>query len=385
MATLTGLDVLVQKDFAPLLGRRVGLVCNQASISRTLEYAFDVLAPHNLTTIFGPQHGLFGQTQDNMIEWEPTDKVGGPRLFSLYGDHRQPTVDMLSEVDLLVFDLQDVGARYYTFIWTMFLCMRACESEGIPFMVLDRPNPIGGSRVEGTLLEPGFESFVGLAPLPIRHGLTIGEVALHFQHAHFPLLDLTVERMWGYRRDAYFEDTGAPWAMPSPNMPSPQTAVVYPGGCLLEATNLSEGRGTTRPFEIFGAPWLDSRSFSAALNDRRLPGCAFRALDFMPTFNKHAGRVCGGSFLHVTERASFEPVLVYVAIMQEAIRQGPDSFEWKQPPYEYEYKKLPIDILAGNEWLREAIESVADLGTIQDRMASECQSFDGTREAALLY
>ncbi len=400
---LTGLDVLVQSEFKSLRGKSIGYVGNQASVTRDLRYGLDLLKKEDeagrlkLQAVFGPQHGLFGHTQDNMIEWEGEDKPSGPKVYSLYGEQREPTSKMLEGVDELVVDLQDVGARYYTFVWTMALCIKACESLKIPIKVLDRPNPIGGTQVEGTLLQPGYESFVGLYPLPTRHAMTIGEIACYLKSHFFPGLDLTVVEMEGWSRDQYWDETDLPWSMLSPNMPTLDTAIVYPGGCLLEATNMSEGRGTTRPFEIFGAPFLDSWRFADALNALGLDGCVFRPLPFQPTFNKHQGKLCGGCHVHVLDRSKFTPVITYVAIMQEAIRQSglhdathlskekefvADSqeaqlpgFAWRNPPYEYVYDRAPIDILAGNDWLRQEISNLTPLSQIKDRMAAECSEF----------
>jgi len=409
MSVLTGLDVLARESFARLKGKSIGLVCNQASIASTIDHVIDVLLPHHrqgdfkIEGVFGPEHGLFGHTQDNMIEWEGVpDARTGLKVHSLYGEWREPQPFMLEGIDLLLVDLPDVGSRYYTFVWTMALCMRACEPLGIPVMVLDRPNPIGGTQVEGTLLRMGFDSFVGQYPLPTRHGMTIGEIARYLKGAFFPKSLLTVVEMEGWRREMYFDETGLPWAMPSPNMPTVDTAVVYPGGCLLEATNLSEGRGTTRPFEIFGAPFLDSWKMADALNALNLPGCRFRPLPFEPTFNKHAKKVCGGCCLHVTDRRTFEPVLTYVAILQESIRQsglhdashlGRESqfqaasaetellgFAWKLPPYEYVHDRRPIDILAGNDWLANAIENLVSLENIHARFRAECEEFAAERK-----
>jgi uncharacterized protein YbbC (DUF1343 family) len=389
---MTGLDILVSEDFARLHGKSVGLVMNQASVTRDCRHALDVVLPYhrsgklNIVGVFGPQHGLFGHTQDNMIEWEAEgNHRSGLPIHSLYGERREPTAEMLDGVEVLVVDLQDVGARYYTFIWTMALCIKACSERGIPVMVLDRPNPIGGILVEGTVGDPDFASFVGLHPLPMRHGMTIGEIACHLRTAYFPRAEIEVVQMTGWSRSDYFSDTDLPWSMPSPNMPTVDTAVVYPGGCLLEATNMSEGRGTTRPFEIFGASWLDGWKYCEALNDLDLPGCVFRPLEFEPTFHKFAKEVCEGAFLHVTDRHAFEPVLAYVAVMQEAIRQAGDQFEWKEPPYEYEYEKLPIDILNGNSWLREEIEGLTPLNRIRQRFLEECSAFEPMRDEALLY
>ncbi|MGI8924201.1 MAG: exo-beta-N-acetylmuramidase NamZ family protein [Fimbriimonadales bacterium] len=385
--TLAGLDVLSRTNFAQLKGKRIGVLCNQGSIARDYRHILDLLLEQpdiQIQAVFGPQHGPFGHQQDNMIEWEGRiDPRTGLRVHSLYGERREPTAEMLQGIDELVIDLQDVGARYYTFVSTMKACLGALKSYGIAATVLDRPNPISGSQTEGPMLEDGFESFVGAYPVPARHGMTIGELARRF-HA-----DAKVIPLEGWERDMYFEQTDLPWAMPSPNMPTPDTAVVYPGACLLEATNLSEGRGTTRPFEIFGAPFLDAWRFADAMNAMRLEGCIFRPIEFEPTFNKHAGKVCGGCFLHVTDRTTFEPVLTYCAVMQEAIRQTglhvaegptderfkPDStetrlpgFAWRRPPYEYVTDRRPIDVLAGNSWLAAEIENETPLAKLRARL-----------------
>jgi uncharacterized protein YbbC (DUF1343 family) len=392
MAVSTGLDLLVRENFARLQGKSVGLVCNMASVAGNLRHSLELmLEPHRrgelkIQVVFGPQHGLWGHTQDNMIEWEgAADPRSGLVIHSLYGEHREPTDAMLDGVEVLVVDLPDVGARYYTFIWTMALCMKACAAKGIPVLVLDRPNPLGGRQVEGTVLDPNYESFVGLYPLPMRHGLTIGEVATYLQRRFFPSCQLEVLRIEGWRRDMYFEATGQPWVMPSPNMPTVDTAVVYPGMCLLEATLLSEGRGTTRPFEIFGAPYIDGWKLGEHLNGLGLPGVYFRPIQFEPTFNKHMKSLCEGAYIHVLDRGAFESVLTAVAILQEVVRLYGDKFEWHPGPYEYEYEKKPIDILAGNEWLRESIENLTPLETIRERMRDECQVFESTRQDSLLY
>jgi len=352
---------LVAEAFTRLKGRRVGLLVHPASVDQRMRPAVELIRESgavDLKALFGPQHGILGQTQDNMIEWEGfTDGGTGVPVHSLYGKHRKPTSEMLDDLDVLVIDLQDVGARYYTFIWTMLLCLEACAEQGVQVMVLDRPNPIGGTLTEGTVLDPEFRSFVGLAPIPMRHGMTAGELALFF--VRWLELDLDLEVVWmeGWKRDMGFEATGLPWIMPSPNMPTLETALVYPGGCLLEGTTLSEGRGTTRPFEIFGAPYVDPETLAGALADWSLPGCRFRPLHFEPTFHKYAGEVCGGVQVHVTDANTFEAVTTYTAAIAAIRNQWPDGFAWKQPPYEYETEKLPIDILAGGEGWRAGVEA----------------------------
>ncbi len=358
---MTGLDLIQQDDFAVLAGQRVGLLVHPASTDRNLRHTAQICHATvrvDLRCLFGPQHGLHGETQDNMVEWEGfSDPATGLPVHSLYGTTRKPTPDMLQGIDTLVVDLQDVGSRYYTFIWTLLLCLEACAETGKRVVVLDRPNPLGGVQREGNVLDREFHSFVGLAPLPMRHGLTMGEVAVWFRSLFG--LDVSLEVVWlrGWQRSLWFDEIGLPWVMPSPNMPTLQTAWVYPGFCLLEGTELSEGRGTTRPFEIFGAPYIDPERLVARLGAWNLPGVVFRSLHFEPTFQKHAGHICGGAQLHVTDRESFRPVLTAVAVLCGVREMWPAEFRWKQPPYEYEQEKLPIDILAGGSGLRHGVEA----------------------------
>lgn len=359
----TGLDQLIADQARPLRGRRCGLLAHPASVDRRLRHAVPLLRGllgSDLRVLFGPQHGLRGETQDNMIEWEGfRDPDTGLPVHSLYGAHRQPTAAMLDQLDVLVVDLQDVGARYYTFVWTLLLCLEACAEHGVAVHVLDRPNPIGGA-VEGNVLDPAYASFVGLAPVPMRHGLTLGELG-RWLVAHRGLdLDYAVTPVAGWRRGRLFEATGLPWVLPSPNMPTPQTALVYPGACLLEGTTLSEGRGTTRPFEILGAPGIDPLLLVDAMQAHALQGCVLRPLHFQPTFQKHAGRLCGGVQVHVTDPGAFRPVRTYVALLVEIRRRWPDQLAWTPPPYEYEHEKRPIDILAGGPDLRRAVENGDD-------------------------
>jgi uncharacterized protein YbbC (DUF1343 family) len=370
----TGLDVCVRDGFKAFNGQRLGLVCNQASIARDYRHVLDHMLEKKVEVacVLGPQHGVWGHTQDNMVEWEGyTDSRTGLRFHSLYGEHREPTDAMLEGVERIVFDVPDVGARYYTFIWTLALSMKKCAEKEIPVTVLDRPNPIGGARVEGPVLQAGFESFVGLHPLPARHGMTVGEVARYFQSHFYPKCGLSVVEMQGWDRTMYQDETDLPWAMPSPNMPTVDTAVVYPGQCLLEGTNLSEGRGTTRPFEVLGAPWIDAYRLTERLDRFALPGVVFRPYQFQPTFQKFSGEVCQGAFVHVVDRRAFRPVLTTVVVLLAVRELWPDCFAWRQPPYEYEEVKLPIDILAGNAWLRESIDALRPLIEIEERMGEE--------------
>src|SRR5205085_4919570 len=313
-----GLEVLLDSRLALLDGQRVGLIVHPASINSRFEHTADLFFDHpriQLTALFGPQHGIRGETQDNMIEWQSfRDSRTGLPAYSLYGETRQPTAQMLGDVDVLVFDVQDVGTRVYTFIYTMALGMRAAREAGKRFVVLDRPNPINGLQIEGNLLEAPYASFVGMYPLPMRHGMTVGELALMFNQEFGVGCDLEVVKMEGWRRAMWFDETRRPWVLPSPNIPTPDTATVYPGMVMIEGTSVSEGRGTTRPFEIVGAPHVEPRRLVERLGEEGLPGCVFRPLHFEPTFHKFKGERCGGLQLHVTDRATFKPVLAGVAL-----------------------------------------------------------------------
>ena len=347
------LDHLSELWLDKLRGKRIAALLHPASVSSKLEHASHILERHNgdlfqIAAFFGPQHGFLGQTQDNMVEWKSYEhpRLGVP-VYSLYGEYREPTPEMLKDLDAILVDLQDVGARYYTFVWTLYLCMRACEKHGVEVVVLDRPNPINGVSIEGPVLDPNYTSFVGMHPIPVRHGRTIGELAQQVRDEAFPECRLSILPMKGWERGMWFDQTGLPWVMPSPNMPTLDTATVYPGMCLLEGTNISEGRGTTRPFEIFGAPFVDAEPLCRELNDLHLPGVFFRENYFEPTFQKFAGQLCGGAQLHVQDRQSFRPFETGVQIIRTLRRMYGDLVEWKKPPYEYEKEKLPIEILLG--------------------------------------
>jgi uncharacterized protein YbbC (DUF1343 family) len=387
-AVRSGLDVLVGRLPTLLGGRRVGLLCHQASVTGALTHAVDAiraLRGVKLTALFAPEHGLAGAAQDHARVGSSRDRATGLAVWSLYGRRLAPSPAMLRGIDTLVVDLQDVGARYYTFAWTTALAMRACARAGIPVVVLDRPNPLGGLRIEGNLPDPAYASFVGLYPLPVRHGLTLAELAAYLNEEHALGCDLTVVPMDGWRRAMRWEDTGLPWIAPSPNMPTPDTARVYPGGCLVEGTNLSEGRGTTRPFELVGAPFLDGRRLAAALRRRRLPGVAFRAAAFAPAFHKWTGRLCEGVQVHVTDEPRFRPFATYLALIVEARRQAPRRFRWRRPPYEFETRKLPIDLLCGGEGIRRALERGASPAAIERSWRSGLARFDRARRPYLLY
>ncbi len=385
---LSGLDVLRRRLPSLLRGRRVGLLCHQASVTRALDHAADViggLRGVRLRALFAPEHGVTGVAQDHAAVRTERQTRGDIIAHSLYGPRLAPTRRMLAGLDVLVVDLQDVGARYYTFVWTMVLCMRACAQAGVPVIVLDRPNPLGGERMEGNVADPRFASFVGLYPLPARHGMTIAELAAYLNETRALGCDLTVVPMRGWRRAMRWEDTGLPWVAPSPNMPAPDTARVYPGGCLIEGTNLSEGRGTTRPFELVGAPFLDGPRLAASLERRGLPGARFRAAAFEPAFHKWRGRRCGGVQVHVTDARRFRPFATYLALIVEARRQAPRHFRWRRPPYEFERRRLPFDLLCGGDGIRRAIERGVPVRRLEASWRSGLARFARARRPYLLY
>jgi uncharacterized protein YbbC (DUF1343 family) len=388
---LTGLDRLAADGFRRLRGRRVGLVCNPTSVDARLRHAADLLKGARgveLAALFGPEHGVRGDAQYMVAVGEERDARTGVPVHSLYGDRPEslrPTPAQLRGLDLLVFDIQDVGARYYTYQATMLLCMEAAAAAGVPFLVLDRPNPIGGVAVEGPALRPGFESFCGLHDLAVRHGLTVGELARLFRDERGLDLELDVVPCAGWRREMGFRETGLPWVFPSPNMPTPETALVYPGMCLLEGTNLSEGRGTTRPFELFGAPWLDGQRLAEALDADRLPGVRFRPASFVPTWDKHAGVRCHGVELHVHDPAAFRPFRAGLACVVRARQQDPVRFRWRTEPYEFVDGVPAFDLLCGSARERTAIEAGAAPGALFAHLASEERAFARRRRAYLAY
>jgi len=372
-----------------LVGARVGVVCNHASIDAAFGHVVDRIADAEgvtLAAIFGPQHGFRADVQDNMIETpHGRDRRRHVPVYSLYSETREPEAAMLDGLDALVVDLQDVGTRVYTFAYTMANCLRAAARRGLKVLVCDRPNPIGGEAVEGPVLDEAYRSFVGQFPIPLRHGLTIGELARLFNDRFGIGAPLEVVAMEGWRRGMFHDATGLPWVLPSPNIPTLESAVVYPGMVLVEGTNLSEGRGTTKPFEIAGAPWIDADALAGRLNEAGLPGVHVRPAVFEPTFQKHARQPCGGCQLHVTDRASFRPVETAVAFIAAIRRADPARFAWREPPYEYETEKVPIDILSGSDRLRRQIEADTPAVEIAAGWTAGVEAFRRTREAVLLY
>lgn len=384
-----GLEKSLDEEINLLKNKRIGLICNQASVNHQYQHCADLFFENpdiDLVSLFGPQHGIRGDVQDNMIETLHTlDKKTGLPIFSLYSETREPTAEMLSRIDTIVFDLQDVGCRVYTFIYTMANAMRACANSGKEFIVLDRPNPIGGEIIEGNTLEKGNESFVGQFQIPMRHGLTVGELAQLFNEEFHINCDLKVVTMDDWKRNLYSDETDAPWVMPSPNMPTVETAVVFPATVYFEGTQVSEGRGTTKPFEIIGAPYIVAKDYQEALAKLELPGVIFREINFLPTFQKYKDEVCGGVFLHITDRKQFKPVITGIALIKTLYELYREEFKWKNPPYEYVYDRNPFDVIAGTTTTREQIENGLNLEKIELSWSDGVELFRETRKKYLLY
>ncbi|MCA1590475.1 MAG: DUF1343 domain-containing protein [Acidobacteria bacterium] len=387
--TRLGVEILLDEKIDLIRGSRVGLVCNQASVLPDLTHLADEFAASDdfeLTTLFGPQHGIRGDVQDNMIETGHTrDSRTGIPIYSLYSETREPTEEMLSNVDVLVFDLQDVGCRIYTFVYTMANCMRAAKKFGKKVIVCDRPNPLGGLQVEGNVTEKEFISFVGQFEIPTRHGMTTGELAKMFNEYFGISCDLEVVQMQGWQREFYFEDTGLPFVMPSPNIPTVDTCVVFPATVHIEGTEISEGRGTTKPFELNGAPFIDPWAWVAELEKFNFPGVTFRQTYFQPTFQKHARRTCGGVQIHVTDREKFKPVIVGIAMIKTAYDLYREKFEWKRDAYEYEFGKNPFDVVCGTDKIRKRIEAGVPLMEIEEDWNKRLETFKVLRNEYLLY
>lgn len=380
----TGLDRLLADPALAPTGR-LGLVTNHSAVSRALQPSVDALrdAGLNIVALYGPEHGVRGDVAAGEHIASGADPRTGLPVHSLYGPNKKPSAQMLEGVDALVFDLQDVGARFYTFLYTLSYCMEAAGEHNLPITVLDRPNPLGGLLVEGNTVKPGFTSFVGLQPIPCRYGLTIGEMARYFRDALGVRCHLNVVPLDGWTRDMLWEDTGLPWAMPSPNIPTPDTARVYPGMCLLEGATLSEGRGATRPFEVFGAPFIDADTLAAALNALELPGAGWRAMHFIPTASKHKDTPCHGCQLHVLDAHAFRPVAVAIHLLATLKRLYPDGFQWR-PPYG-EGRPPFIDLLAGTDRLRLDLDAGRPAEDIIAEWDAEAEGFAAARREAFLY
>lgn len=384
-----GLETFLETDASLVGAERVGLIVNPASINSRVEHAADLFHKHsriNLTALFGPQHGIRGETQDNMIEWQTfRDNKTGLSAYSLYGETRKPTPEMLANVDVLVFDVQDVGTRVYTFIYTMALAMEAAAEQQKRFIVLDRPNPINGTEIEGSIHEPEFRSFVGMFPIPMRHAMTVGELAMMFNREFGIGCEMEVVKMEGWHRSMWFDQTRLPWVLPSPNIPTIDSATVYPGSVMIEGTTLSEGRGTTRPFEVIGAPYIEPYTLVEELGKENLPGALFRPMYFQPAFHKFAGETCGGVQIHVTDRNAFKPVITGVAILSAIRRLYTQEFSWKQPPYEYVHDRLPFDVIVGSARLRKQIQTHTPVAEIESSWDNGISRFSEVRSNYLLY
>ncbi|MCB9521989.1 MAG: DUF1343 domain-containing protein [Myxococcales bacterium] len=387
-----GLDRLVEQDFAPVRGRRVGLLCHAASVASDLRHITRCFADAGVPVArcFGPEHGIWADAQDMISVHDATarEPVTGAPVRSLYGADEaslSPRAEDLADLDVLVVDLQDVGSRYYTYIYTAALALRVCAQVGVEVLLLDRPNPIGGEAVEGPMIRPGFESFVGMWSLPTRHGLTIGEVVSLLQAREGWGGQLTVLEMAGWRRALWHDETGLPWVQPSPNMPTLDTAAVYPGGCLLEGTTLSEGRGTTRPFELIGAAGIEPFELADRLAVRGLPGVCWRPVFFRPTFHKFANQTIGGVALHVTDRRAFQPLRAGMHLLDAVKRQHPEVLGWRTEVYEFVSDRLAIDLLFGGTHAREVIDGGADIDALWQSWAPEAADFRAARADFLRY
>lgn len=384
-----GLEELIASPPAYLRGLRMGLLCNSASVDHNLVHARTLLHAcfgEQLGRLFSPQHGLFAERQDNMIE---SDHRGDPLLgipvYSLYSKTRMPTKEMFDPIDVLIVDLQDVGTRVYTFIYTLSYCMEAARRYGKKVLVLDRPNPIGGRQVEGNCLDPAWSSFVGRYPLPMRHGMTIGELALMFNRAFAIGCDLEVIPLKGWRREMLFGQTGLPWVAPSPNLPSPTSALVYPGQVIWEGTNVSEGRGTTQPFEWFGAPFIAPDEVLRHVDGADLPGMVLRPMEFEPSAHKWQGRICRGFQIHVIDPLQFRPYKTSLALLQAVMRCHPEGFHWKMPPYEYEYERMPIDLIIGDQRVRLRLAAMEPIKDLEAGWQEALSDYDRMRRDYFLY
>jgi len=385
----TGLERLLTAPPEGIGRGRLGLLCNAASVNPAFRHARDLIDrrfPGRLKALFSPQHGFYAEKQDNMVE---SGHMKDPKLdipiFSLYGETRVPTEAMLQGIDILLVDLQDVGTRVYTFATTLSYCLETAKRRGIPVLVLDRPNPVNGISVEGNCLSPACASFVGRYPIPMRHGLTMGELARLFNGPLGIGASLQVIPMRGWHRTMHFTDTGLPWVPPSPNLPTPGSAMVYPGQVIWEGTNISEGRGTSQPFELFGAPFIEPDAVLDQLAPHDLAGVVFRPIAFEPTANKWKNELCRGFQLHVTDPGRYAPYRTSLCVLSALHRLYPEQLRWKPPPYEYEYTRLPIDLIIGDRWIREQIEADRGMEAIERSWQPGLEEFKALRQGCLLY
>ena len=391
MRVVVGLERILADQKHLLKGKRVGLVCNPTSVTPDLQHAIDLFHAADgidLQAIFGPEHGARGDVQYMVDVVEEKDAKTGLEVFSLYGKTKEslaPTKEMLEGIDTLVVDIQDIGSRYYTYVYTMSYCMESAAKYGKEVIVLDRPNPLGGVTVEGNVLNKPLHSFVGRYPIPVRHGMTPGELAGLFNEEFGIGCKLTVVPMRGWNREMWFDQTELPWVIPSPNMPTLETATVYPGMCLLEGTNVSEGRGTTMPFLFVGAPWVDAYALAELLTAEKLPGIRFRPHYFTPTWDKCKGLRCGGVQLHISDRDAFKSYVTGIAVVKALRRVNPKPFDWRREAYEFENDHLAIDLLLGRHELRKMVEADAPLSEIEQSWKDELATYMATRAKYLLY
>lgn len=385
----SGLEVIVEQGLCSLDKQRLGLLCNQASTDSSFRAAKDLLAHDkrfNLTALLAPQHGYFLSQWDNMDETaDAVDRETGLTIYSLYSDTREPNKESLNEIDTLVFDVQDVGTRVFTYIWTMYLAMQRCSAAKKKFVVLDRPNPLNGRTMEGAVLDPRFASFVGLHPIPMRHGMTVGELALMFKAEVGFTCELEVVQMSGWNREMYFDETQIPWPFPCTGLPTLESTIAYAGMVMFEGTNLSEGRGTTRPFELIGAPFIEPYTLARELSNQELPGVIFQPYCFKPTVNKFGGKVCGGIKLNITDRERFEPFLTALTLLGQIVRNHPHEFAWRPPPYEYEFEKPPFDIIVGTDAVRKNLTDGFTWQQLVEHSAAGIEEFSKRRTPYLLY
>lgn len=380
-----GCEVFLSANALGLKDAKIGFVTNHTGLTSNLDSLIDKFLDKGLQikALFGPEHGIRGEAAAGEKVSSGSDPKTGIKIYSLYGDTRRPTEEMLRGLDALIFDIQDVGARFYTFMWTMANCLEAAADHKVPFFVLDRPNPVGGMAVEGPVLDTAFKSFIGYYPVPIRHGFTVGEMARFVAEAYKKNPgNLSVVPMEGWKREMWFDETGLQWVMPSPGMPTLDTAVVYTCSCLFEGTNVSEGRGTTKPFEIFGAPWMDLDRVAAEANDMNLPGIRFRPLYFEPTFSKYKGERCGGAQIHTLDRDCFEPVKTGLSLVHKIMKLYPDDFAFREPG---STGKAFFDLLMGSDKPRQMLMKSANLSEIICEWESDLSRFFSNRGEYLLY
>jgi len=384
----SGLDEFLKNEWKAYRGIRLGVLCNQASVSHKLIHIRDLLTEKKgleISAFLGPQHGIRGEKQDNMKESEdfvdPELKIP---VFSLYSHTRVPTQKMMDAFDVLFIDLQDIGTRIYTFMYTMENCMREAKRLGKKVVVFDRPNPIGGIQTEGNVLDMNYQSFVGQLPLCTRHGMTMGELALLFNEAFDIGCDLQIIRIRGWKRKHLADHWERDWVPPSPNIPCLESALTFPGTVHFEGTNISEGRGTTKPFEWIGAPFVDADKLAKRMNEKKLKGFYFRPIYFQPTFQKHQDQVCGGVHIHFTDKKKHNAFEMGVYLLETLWELYPEKCQWKKPPYEYVEDKLPIDVIAGTDALRKAVES-GKAAEFLEKAKEELTLFRKLRKEYLLY